>query len=194
MAFRIASSVEKVTKPKPRDLCVSRSRMICRGEGKEGQIRVRVCQDRSDLDEAMDGSGTGTDLGLEDLAVGAEGVVEGVVVRGPGEAADEAAVLNIRRRHLDPPTHETEPRRTSRTRTRTGGGGEANPPLRKHGEERRPPQRLYSRARGRRGRPDPIRRRGRPVEYAGHRGRHRATSTRAPPGDGFVGTRSRMGA
>lgn len=66
-----------------------------------------------------------TDLGLEDLAVVAEGVVEGVVVGGPGEAADEAAVLNVRRRHLfRSPTnrnrnrnpggepHEPEPNRT----------------------------------------------------------------------------------
>jgi hypothetical protein len=42
----------------------------------------------------------GTDLGVEDVAVGGEGLLEGRVVGGPGEAADEAAVLHIRRRHL----------------------------------------------------------------------------------------------
>lgn len=100
-------------------------------------------------------------LGVEDLAVGGEGGFEGAVVGGPGEAADEAAVLNIRRRHAFPPTPEPKKKpKSNRTRTEPGGGGEANPPLRDHGEEDCTSGGIYSRLRGIRGRPDRIRRWG----------------------------------
>ena len=36
-----------------------------------------------------------TDLRFDDFAVRREGLAEGVVVGGPGEAADEATVLNV---------------------------------------------------------------------------------------------------
>jgi hypothetical protein len=54
--------------------------------------------------------------------------MEGVVAGGPGEAAHEAAVLNVRRRHLFFHTPTTN----LVTKPRTGGGGEANPPRRAH--------------------------------------------------------------
>lgn len=45
------------------------------------------------------GSGRDLDLGIDDLAVGTEGPLEGDIIGGPGKAADEAAVLDIRSRH-----------------------------------------------------------------------------------------------
>lgn len=74
-----------------------------------------------------------SDLGVKDLAVGGEGLLERIVVGGPGEAADEATVLHVRRRHL--PFHKN-PKTEDEDLVR--GGGEANPPLREHGGARMP--------------------------------------------------------
>jgi hypothetical protein len=59
--------------------------------------QVRSTSPRRDLAEKKIIRNATVYLGLEDLAEGAEGGMEGVVTGGPGKAADEAAVLNARR-------------------------------------------------------------------------------------------------
>jgi hypothetical protein len=50
-------------------------------------------------DREMKPSEDEADLGVEDLAVGGEGILQRLVAGGPGKPADEATVLHISRRH-----------------------------------------------------------------------------------------------
>jgi hypothetical protein len=75
--------------------------MICTRDGRE-QVRSTSSRLGSGREEDYSQRNT-VYLGLEDLAEGAESGMEGVVAGGPGKAADEAAVLNVR--HLFFHTH-----------------------------------------------------------------------------------------